>query len=112
MTEATYITVSVYRHPTGDCTNGGATSRHDRMLVQVNGGHIHHSELSEDDLDRVLVPGKKGGKMNFVPQKLMQSGEWTMFGGNFVWTTDDRFSQLYGNQPIAVHDRVEEETDF
>jgi hypothetical protein len=31
----------------------------------------------------------------------------TMFGGNFVYTTDSRFKELYGSNPIHVHDRIE-----
>jgi hypothetical protein len=50
----------------------------------------------------------KGSGRNFVPLAIVDSGRWSMFGGNFVWSSDSRFREWYGDAPLAVHDRLEE----
>lgn len=39
-----------------------------------------------------------------VPKSVLDTKEWSMFGGNFIYTSDSRFPSQY---PIPVHDRVE-----
>ena len=99
-----YLPVSVYRSPGSDCSLSGITSTDDPYLVVP----CHDGHITEDDVaDRgysVLIPGTKGGALNFVPEGVEG---WSMFGGNFVYTSDSRFSRLYGHSPIAVHDRFE-----
>jgi hypothetical protein len=48
----------------------------------------------------VFVVGEKGGRMNLTPK-----GEtrWTMFGGNFAYSSDSRCP----SHPIHIHDRIE-----
>lgn len=104
MTER-YLPVSVYRDKGTDCTNGGVTSpRFDiYMVVPCPDGHI-----TREDVDTrgylILEPRELGGVTNLVPAGLEG---WKMFGGNFVYTSDSRFSRVYGHAPVAVHDRVE-----
>ena len=99
-----YLPVSVYRSAGSDCTLGGVTATDEPYLVvPCPDGHV----TEEDVADRgytVLVPGHKGGLLNFTPEGVEG---WSMMGGNFVYTSDSRFSRLYGSSPIAVHDRFE-----
>lgn len=99
-----YLPVEVYRTKGRDCTLGGVTCNDlNYLVVPCADGHI----TEEDVVSRgyiVLVPGEKGGCANFVPEGVEG---WSMFGGNFVYTSDSRFSRVYGNQPVAVHDRFE-----
>lgn len=37
---------------------------------------------------------------------LTTPAEWVMFGGNYITTTDSRFSSAYGHV-LPVHDRIE-----
>jgi hypothetical protein len=93
-----------------DCTLNGATgaamrAEGTRYYVQVPGGNYSLDDL--DNMDNpvvILLPGKKGGAINFVPE--LEGNPWTMFGGNFAWTSDSRFRELYPN-PVPVHDRIE-----
>ena len=102
-----YLPVNVYTHADpffGDCTNGGVTADPKaKLVVPCADGHF----TAEDVRDRgytILVPGEKGGRINFVPEGVEG---WTMFGGNFVYTSDSRFSRAYSDAPVHVHDRVE-----
>ena len=86
----------------GDCTNGGVTSKHSTLYLPHPRGTHHRKEI---DPEQILIPGSKGGVANFVPLAL--AGRWSMAGGNFVITNDSRFADLYGRQPVSVHDRIE-----
>ena len=99
-----FLPVSVYRNDGHDATNGGVTSEYGlKMVVPVPDGHV-----TQEDVDNngylILEPGEKGGEPNFSPAGIEG---WTMFGGNFVYTSDSRFSRVYGHRPVAVHDRQE-----
>jgi len=82
----------------------GVTSNEDNYLVvPCHDGHITEEQVAERSYV-VLIPGHKGGQLNFVPEGVEG---WSMMGGNFVYTSDSRFSRLYGHAPVAVHDRFE-----
>ncbi len=99
-----YLPVTVYRNDGPDSTLGGVTSEYGSCLVvPCSDGHITEDDIANHDYV-VLNVGEKGGEINFTPAGL--SG-WTMFGGNFVFSNDSRYSRLYGHRPIAVHDRQE-----
>jgi len=99
----------VFKHPLGDCTNNGLTSK-------VNNVDLY-SEVTEEDyeflnaLDEdVLILVKRGSFQGYslgdiaVPWSLYKEGRRSMAGGNFVYTSDSRFPS---EAPISVHDRVE-----
>jgi hypothetical protein len=115
------LNVDVFRNSSHyDCTNGGMTSRFNRVcLVNVDGPF----EPTLDIPAAVLVKGNLPNTAKVVPEEaLNNNGDWTifgapkiyMFGGNFVATRDSRFNRaveeitgyrFYG--AIPVHDRVE-----
>jgi hypothetical protein len=66
---------------------------------------MHYTTQERDDY-LVFIKDTCAGRtrLRVVPKSLLDSGKWTMFGGNFVYTSDSRFPS---NSPIAVHDRVE-----
>ena len=106
MSAQRWLAVCVYRtNYTGDCTLGGVSGRVETLYVPHPRGN-HEAPAVELQ----LLPQAKGLALNFVPVTLEHSGAWSMFGGNFVWTTDSRFRELYGDRPVAVHDRVERGT--
>ncbi len=91
----------------GDSSNGGVSATHyDKLVVPCEDGYLSLDDVTERgyvilELQAPLVQGAPG---SFVPQ-----GEeaHTMFGGNYVTTSDSRFRRAYGWSPIALHDRVE-----
>jgi len=108
------IIVSVYRDASTnyDCTNGGESSRFTKLtVVNVDGP----AEPSDDAPAVKLVQGPSvGGQPNpiLVPVSRLESGDWTMFGGNFGSTSDSRFCravEALGSYSgiVPIHDRVE-----
>lgn len=99
-----YLPVSVYRSAGSDCSLNGVTSNDELYLVVP----CPDGNITEEDVAGrgyvVLVPSSKGGLANFVPEGVEG---WSMMGGNFVYTSDSRFSREYGSSPVAVHDRFE-----
>ena len=90
-----------------DCTNRGLTSQKDQLLLVSEDNTVTGPfEIKEDEDYLVLVKRviRDEEYLNAVPKSLLDSGRWTMFGGNFITTSDSRFPSKY---PIPVHDRVE-----
>lgn len=98
-----WLSVYVYRTPEfPDCSNKGISSVATKLYVPCP-----HGPDSDPPPDLRLIPRERGGLEHFVPQALSDSRRMTMFGGNFVWCTDSRFRQQYGDHPVAIHDRTE-----
>jgi len=99
------LLVSVYRYPNADCTNNGLSSTKDNLILVgpgVEGPFLVHP--GED----YLVYSESSRGVRATPASLIDSKKWVMFGGNFVYCSDDRFTRLNGGHPIRVFDRVEE----
>ena len=94
------LMVWVYRSPgLGDCTNGGISARHDRLLLQCPDGP---EEVAPGD-ERLLCLVDRGGHLHAEPVTRPQGRmAGPMFGGNYISTSDSRFGAPY---PIPVHDR-------
>ena len=90
-----------------DSTNGGVSSTHyDKLCVPVEDGYLTLDDVTERgyiilELQKPAIAGAPG---QFVPKG---ESAWTMFGGNYITTSDSRFRKAYGWSPIAIHDRVE-----
>ena len=100
------ILTFVLRNSLGDSTANGLTSK-------VNQVDLHYGDTVDlADLDNipddelVLVERKLFGEDAWyaVPAGIYKSNKHSMFGGNFIHTSDSRFP---GRAPIPVHDRVE-----
>lgn len=99
-----YLPVFVYSSGKYDCSNNGVTvTSRDKLVVPCEDGHITEEEVAQRGYT-VLVPGKILDSIHFKPKGV--TGH-TMFGGNFVCTSDSRFAAVYGRQPVHVHDRIE-----
>lgn len=101
-----YLPVSVYTSGR-DCTNGGVTHTHsDNIVVPMEDGYLSLDDVTERGyaILELEASALRGAPPHFKPE-----GEkrWTMFGGNYVSTSDSRFKRKYGYSPIAVHDRIE-----
>ena len=103
------LIVSVLRTEGMDCSNGGHSKYFNELLVtNVEGPFDGH------DRPRFrLVKGNIAGTVKLVSETKGE-GEWTMFGGNFAYTSDSRWhralEELCGAQQsgaVAIHDRVE-----
>lgn len=100
------LTVGVLRNARlGDATVGGPSATTDSFTLvdaMVKGPSMPSDEHPEINLVRRVIGGRD--YVHAVPLSL--AGKQTMFGGNFIHTSDSRFRavNLY---PIPIHDRVE-----
>lgn len=103
------LIVNVYDHPLGDCTNNGISSRFKSLCVTNIEGPF---EPDEGHPPVQLVKGPMN-TARLVSEIDLEEGNWVMFGGNFAYTSDSRFSkacfELLGHHADAVKifDRVE-----
>lgn len=100
------ILTFVLRNSMGDSTNNGLTSREDSIILHHGDGvDLADLTLIPDD-ELVLVERQLFGEEAWyaVPAGIYKSNKHSMFGGNFIHTSDSRFP---GRAPIPVHDRVE-----
>ena len=106
MSEVEGLLVSVYRSGGSDCTNGGISGKVNGGLITGDGVDCKVFTPSEENPHYVIIKDNVCGRerIRAVPADLLESGKWTMFGGNFLYTSDSRFPS---NAPIAIHDRVE-----
>ena len=103
-TSKTGLLVHTYR-PKEDCSNGGLTCFYSTFVLiddDIKGPFRPKEGVPELRLCRMNLGDKK--YIYAVPTAL--KNEHTMFGGNFIWTSDSRLNKV-SSYPIPVHDRVE-----
>lgn len=101
------LSVRVYRDMGPDCTNGGVSSKYDSGVITGDDVDCKVFSPSVESPHYVIIKDTVCGgipRVRAVPADLLESGKWTMFGGNFLYTSDSRFPS---DAPIAIHDRVE-----
>lgn len=117
------IPVYVYRQADGsDTTNGGISSRYNRLLLICDNGFIEVDENNPpENLVKLVV--REFPDMHFgfetvyhvEPVARPDSGNFGwMAGGNFVYSSDSRLSEMvdgmYG--ALSVHDRQETREEY
>lgn len=121
------ITGNVFRDASlnCDCTRNGVSAKHTRLTVRyvtqigsvgpsdaadVRACRVIAAKLATDGESAVvLVRRMLGGERCdvVVPLAAFVSGQWTMMGGNFLYSCDSRFRALSPNMPLPIHDRIE-----
>lgn len=121
------LLVSIYRSAGGDCTNGGVSSKADDAVLIKNG--VELGPFSAESSPPALYLAKWCDRWIACPENLevkhpprprpgtrdvLRLGDRTieylggwMFGGNFAYTSDSRFSVAVGAYPIPIYDRRE-----
>jgi hypothetical protein len=102
-----YLPVNVLRSDLGDCSNGGVSAPYGaKLVVPCSEGFLSEEDVAERGyvVLELMPPAYPS-----CPNRLKPRGEsrWVMFGGNFVYSSDSRWSREYGAYPLPVHDRVE-----
>ena len=103
------IVADIYRPSHGDCSAGGISAIHGRVLVVGKGV----PEITEDDdtLPVVTVEIKMMGNDKFVHARPIEKPNrnyigW-MMGGCFIWSSDSRFREIINEYPVPLHNRQE-----
>lgn len=114
------ILVFSLRNSLGDCTNNGLTAKNNTLIL-----------FSSDTTDEEIFDYCKNGKANMghclrvvkrnspyanyaeVVFRNPQSEGTYMAGGNYITTSDSRYSDIAGvSYPLPVHDRFETWTAY
>ena len=95
----------------GDCTNGGASAKHDRLLVI---GDNVDQRWDENDLSKIFVLVKRdlhdGPYYHIEPLNKPKNMVGPMFGGNYC--TPDGSLRSITKYPIPIHDRFETQSQY
>jgi len=91
-----------------DCTNGGITSKVNKVIL-VGEGIPEVFTVGEDDVYLKLVKRNLFGSeyIHAEPVGQTKSDVGYMSGGNFIYSCDSRFREHVNKYPIPVHDRSE-----
>ena len=117
-----YFEADVFRNGDYDCTNNGASKRHNSLFVVAK-------HVSYNDVFQLVEYMKKNGKqvetdqffkvdydfyyrsdyIRLIPIDREINGRHSMFGGNYLTTCDSRFKKFvcYCPYPVPIHDRYE-----
>lgn len=96
------LPVNVYRNKS--ITNG-ITTHKDTVMLVFDGVQSPFSIKHGEDYLVLKTKNVRGKEYKYVvPRSILDSGDHSMFGGNFVYSSDSRFPNDY---PLPVHDRVE-----
>ena len=101
------MSVDVFRSHLGDSTNKGLSSKKNTLILVSGDFKVEGPfEVKSGEDYLVLVKGPLN-TIRAVPKSLLDNNSWVMFGGNFCFTSDSRFSKLNDGNPIKIFDRVE-----
>lgn len=98
-----YLMASVYINSAAMCdtTNGGVSACRGTLFVPHPRGNF-----KESDIDKIAI--LEYDSTNTCRPLFRPAGKKRgMFGGNFVYSSDSRFRELYGHNPVPIHDRFE-----
>lgn len=103
------LPVYVYRSEGPDTSARGISSREDILKLVFDG--VSSPFKTKKGENYLVLKEKKHGMANteetykyVVPISIIEKGSHSMFGGNFVYSSDSRFPNKY---PLPIHDRVE-----
>lgn len=112
------LMVYVYRSGLGDCTNGGISSKYEKLFLIGDGVEGPFTVDMDEPPENVVVLVKRrvwGSETyahvepldGYNASKVLGTGggKWYMDGGNIAYTCDSRFPNRY---PLKIHDRYEE----
>lgn len=106
------LVVQIYRTAGPDCTNGGVSVKHDEALV-IGEGIPEIFDAHDRPVLRLVNGLGKAKTARLVPVAVEH--KWTMFGGNFAFSSDGRFRHAVDaicgaamNGAVPIHDRVED----
>ena len=105
------LPIYVYRNNSlGDCTNGGISSRFDKLLLVCDDGFVDiDAENPPENL--VVVISRHFGNREYkhIEPYVKPTHLGWMHGGNVAYSSDSRFPSAY---PLCIHDRQETQEQY
>ncbi len=111
MREKTFLYAYVLRPASGsDCTNGGVSSKVENVII-VPEGVTPPTTVRKTPILRIV--SRCSNYICAEPVEPMPKGNvGYMFGGNFIYSSDSRFSAWISQYPVPVHDRSDTYEDY
>jgi len=109
------IRVDIYKSQGKDYSNGGISEKHDTVTLLIpDGGYVDHSQGGPCVVVTESRYGYKSARVcNWDGVPIKRPGQiGPMFGGTFIYSSDSRFREHCGSQPIALHDRWETQAQY
>lgn len=104
------MNVHVYRLSSGDADGDALSNRYTALCITNVPGPF---SPTEDKPGAVLIR-QETGNLIVVPQAILESGHWFTCGGNYAYSSDNRFTDVIDDMagypyafPVAIHDRTE-----
>jgi len=92
----------------GNCSNGGISSKHKKVLLWSECKELQIFEESKDcPAVEIKTKNAYGEEYVYVQPVGNPTGRGWMMGGSFIHSCDSRFREVFGNKPIPLHDRQE-----
>lgn len=108
------LPIYVYKSASGDCTNGGISSRYNRLLLVCEEGFETIDESNPpENLVKIVTRHLFGEEYKHIEPVARPDGNcvgW-MAGGNIAYTCDSRFSRM-SQYPLSIHDRQETQEQY
>lgn len=99
------LIASIYRYGENDSSNGGLSSKVDKVVIVGEG--IPEIFEATEEMPAVIIEKRRFGfrETDYLSARPVElEGKHTMAGGTFIYSHDSRFPADY---PIPLHDRVE-----
>lgn len=108
------LPIYVYKNNLGDCTNGGISSKYDRLLLVCEDGYVTIDEDNlPENLVKVVTRNLWGNEYKhiepYAPTKKGYLGY--MNGGNVAYCSDSRFDKI-SQYPLCIFDRQETQEEY
>lgn len=103
------IMIDIYKNAWGSSSNDGISSHFDTAILLCPGGYLDPAEHDKPCVTIIRRPiGDYAIPCDPNGQGGYKSGQvGPMFGGTFIYSSDSRFREHCGSQPVALHDRWE-----
>ena len=103
------LIVDVYKTNGVDCTANGISSKSNELCI------INIDAPFSPNKNRpaaLLVKGNLPNTVRIIPAYVDDKKTWTMFGGNFAYSSDSRFNDAVEKiasfrGAVQIHDRIE-----
>jgi hypothetical protein len=95
-----YLMYQVYKPSFGDCSNGGVTSRHNKIFVQCEDGPFKPEDVPTDL--RFIIDQRSSTYFAAIPENINAALCGPMYGGCLAATSDSRAKNI-----LHIHDRFE-----
>lgn len=103
------IELSIYKPSTGDCSNGGISSKYNHILLEHPNGWVNVNPAEPpENLCKIVKRNLFGSEyIHIEPVEPVPTGcVGYMSGGCTVDTSDSRWHEL-SHYPVRLHDRTE-----